>query len=519
MAIRLVDLQPHGILSAGAFVGGNDANVDRLFLMRLQIDPIPPEINTIRRFFATEDSNTSNIRWLTLPSSGLSITAVAVNLSAGSRYLASWSLGSGAFSETIPWTTLVLRIGGTPGSGRTDLFRDGVKLPRFSEENASGSFASITTSDQRCIGSTGTTSGLNDIRTLPSRIEFFHAWRVGEDAFTGTFLVDDSICAALSRGVSPYAMGMPQADIGYEFRADGSVARTGKATINLIASDGFEPGLGTYRVTPQPLIAQPVEPAEAPLEASLDSLGATATAEVVVVVQPLSSALDAEGDESADDINGAIAPLGAALAEDGATAQETFEAQVLALGAVLETLGADAVAAFSGEVIDTTPTAILNTLGAQAIVDIAAAIQPLGATLNSVGADAADSLIASLPFIPGTSGLNLNALRKRMMAYRDRIAPSQTFRVRRNGTVFRNYDGSFPRVLRLSDSQRLLVPGVSETSTVFRVRLIVESAPETAGTYELSFDGGVSWQGVRLLGSAYRDVGNNAWVFNLERGV
>ena len=127
--------------------------------------------------------------------------------------------------------------------------------------------------------------------------------------------------------------------------------------------------------------------------------------------------------------------------------------------------------------------------------------------------------------------MNLGFIRQQALAQRDRIAPSNTVRVRSvttaivdglpvvTRTVLTNFDGGFPRVLRLSDSQRLLVPGVSETSTVFRVRLIVESAPETAGSYELSFDSGVSWQGVRLLGSAYRDVGNNAWVFNLERGV
>ena len=126
--------------------------------------------------------------------------------------------------------------------------------------------------------------------------------------------------------------------------------------------------------------------------------------------------------------------------------------------------------------------------------------------------------------------MNLGFIRQQALAQRDRLAPSNTVRVRSvttaiveglpvvTRTVLTNFDGGFPRVQRLSDSQRLLVPGVSETSTVFRVRVVTTTAPSTTG-YELSFDGGVSWQGVRLLGSAYRDVGNNAWVFNLERGV
>ena len=585
MAIRIAETQPHGILSDGVIVTGNDINVDRLFLIRLEINPITSGINPVRRIFVSRDENLSEIRLLTLADDGATtgILGIAAERSSGNRYLARWKYAD-TWSVGDPRATLALRLGGTPGSGRTALWKDGTKLSFIDEQNNTGSFAGSTFSSQGCIAN----RSISDTgQSLPSSIDFFYAWRVGVDAYTsGNFLVSDQICEALSRGVSPIAMGMPQADIGYEFEAGGTIIRQGKYPVGSVASDGFEGGSGNYRVSPQALIVSQ-EVAGPPLEASLDTLGATATAEVAGAVQalgtdldadtdgavadiessvePLGAALSTDGDQASDDIDGAIAPLGtsldteaanavaafvaellsdnpiavlntlgataeanvsaavqplgSALAEDGATAQEIFDAQVLALGAVLETLGADAVAALSGEVIDTTPTAILNTLGAQAIVEIAAAIQPLGATLDSVGAEAADSLIASLPFIPGTSGLNLAALRKRAMAYRDRIAPSQTFRVRRNGTVFRNYDGGFPRVLRLSDSQRLLVPGVSETSTVFRVRLIVESATETAGTYELSFDGGVSWQGVRLLGSAYRDVGNNAWVFNLERGV
>ena len=113
---------------------------------------------------------------------------------------------------------------------------------------------------------------------------------------------------------------------------------------------------------------------------------------------------------------------------------------------------------------------------------------------------------------------DLGLVRASLLKLRDAIAPSLTYRVRIAGTIVTNDDGSFPRVRTLTDSQTLVIPGVTEGSIVYSVR-VVSGSPIAMGSAEISMDSGLTWKPCRILGSARRDAGNNSWIIRLEQGA
>ena len=115
--------------------------------------------------------------------------------------------------------------------------------------------------------------------------------------------------------------------------------------------------------------------------------------------------------------------------------------------------------------------------------------------------------------------MQLGNLRQRMLKLRDSVAPSGRYRVKVGGTILINDDGiTYPKVRALSESQSILLPGYTEGSIVYSVR-IVSDAPIAMGNVELSVDNGATWKPCRMLGSAKRDVGNNAWIIRIEQGA
>lgn len=114
--------------------------------------------------------------------------------------------------------------------------------------------------------------------------------------------------------------------------------------------------------------------------------------------------------------------------------------------------------------------------------------------------------------------VDLSIMRRSLLTLRDAIAPSSRYRVRIGGTVLINDGGTFPRVRVLTDSQALMVPGVTEGSIVYAVRVVSQS-PVAMGSAEISIDGGTTWRPCRILGSARRDAGNDAWIIRLEQGA
>lgn len=113
---------------------------------------------------------------------------------------------------------------------------------------------------------------------------------------------------------------------------------------------------------------------------------------------------------------------------------------------------------------------------------------------------------------------DLSSIRESVLKIRDAIAPSSRFRVKIGGTILVNDGGTFPRVRTLTDSQSLMVPGVTEGSIVYAVR-VISASPVAMGSAEISMDAGTTWRPCRILGSARRDAGNNAWIIRLEQGA
>ena len=443
MAVRFeASAAGDGLASSGTLRYGSRENVERLLLTRIRILNIPdPSIGTKGRIriWSTNSGGRSNIRWRLLPDGGLAIDAERIGTTGGA-YTAQWPYNTDDYTTDNPWATMALRIGGTPRSGRTDLWIDGHKITKSAESNVDASFAggagaSSFFTDAACIANASIGDSTRGINAL---YEYFYGW-MGKNAYdTDTsFIVPDAVAAALSRGVSPIAMGMPLADFGFQFDEISGIYPTGAASVANIQSRGFEPGLGLYTVWPLPIIAeaeragaadelsvaiaspaavaQTISQAEiAPLTAEADSPAAIAISGITTTIAPLTTAVDSAAAVAESGIDAAIATLTAQLTSAATTAEGDLAASIGTLAASVESPGAvadsgleAAIAPLTGtidspatpaesdleiEVVPASPEFAINSPAAVAQTIAQAEIATLTATVDSPASVAGSAL-------------------------------------------------------------------------------------------------------------------------------